>query len=451
MIKNSSEGVSANSTNFKLIFRSLKHRNYRLFFCGQSISLVGSWMQSVAIAWLVYKITGSVLILGLVGFASKIPILLFSSFTGVLIDRWSRHHVLIVTQILAMIQALILVLIYFAGSIEIWQIFILSITMGCINAFDIPARHSFVIDMVEKKDMGNAIALNSLMFNGAMLIGPSIAGVLLAVEGEGICFLINGFSYLFVIISLFMMNNIPRVPLKQRSNIFKDMKEGFKYTFGFAPIKYIILFLALVNLLAVPYTLLMPAFAKEILHGGSNTFGFLIGSSGFGALLAALYLASGKTPLRMGNIIPWSAAIFGVGLILFSFTHFQVFSFILMIVVGFGDMLHTSASNTMIQTITDDDKRGRVMSIYTMAIVGIAPFGSLLVGELAKSIGTPNTIIIGGATCIIGALIFLRKLPDLKKLVRPAYINFGCLPKVTTDIQRASEHGLKTTYKLKSV
>jgi len=231
MIKNSSEGVSANSTNFKLIFRSLKHRNYRLFFCGQSISLVGSWMQSVAIAWLVYKITGSVLILGLVGFASKIPILLFSSFTGVLIDRWSRHHVLIVTQILAMIQALILVLIYFAGSIEIWQIFILSITMGCINAFDIPARHSFVIDMVEKKDMGNAIALNSLMFNGAMLIGPSIAGVLLAVEGEGICFLINGFSYLFVIISLFMMNNIPSVPLKQRSNIFKDMKEGFKYTF----------------------------------------------------------------------------------------------------------------------------------------------------------------------------------------------------------------------------
>jgi MFS family permease len=350
-----------------------------------------------------------------------------------------------------MIQALILVIIYFAGSIEIWQIFILSIMMGCINAFDIPARHSFVIDMVEKKDLGNAIALNSLMFNGAMLIGPSIAGVLLAVEGEGICFLINVFSYLFVIISLYMMNNIPCVPLKQRSNIFKDMKDGFKYTFGFPPIKYIILFLALVNLLAVPYTLLLPAFAKEILQGGSNTYGFLIGSSGFGALLAALYLASVKTPLRMGNIIPWSASIFGIGLILFSFTHFPILSFILMIAVGFGDMLHTSASNTMLQNITDDDKRGRVMSIYTMSIVGIAPFGSLLIGELAKSLGTTITILIGGAACIIGALIFLRKLPDLKKLVFPVYNNLSFFNKVNAGIQTDPGNLINATYKLKSL
>lgn len=407
-------------------------------------------MQSVAIAWLVYKITGSVLILGLVGFVSRIPILLFSPFTGVFIDRWSRHKVLIVTQISAMIQALILVLIYFAGAIEIWHIYILSIMMGCINAFDIPARHSFVIDMVEKKDLGNAIALNSLMFNGAMLIGPSIAGVLLAVEGEGICFLINVFSYLFVIISLFMMNNIPIVPLKQRSNIIRDMKEGFKYTFGFLPIKYIILFLALVNLLAVPYTILMPAFAKEILHGGSNTYGFLIGFSGFGALLAALYLASGKTPLRMGNIIPLSASIFGIGLILFSFTNFLMFSFILMIVVGFGDMLHTSASNTLLQNITDDDKRGRVMSIYTMSIVGIAPFGSLLIGELAKSIGTTITILIGGAACIIGALVFLRKLPELKKLVSPEYSSLSYFNKGNAVIQNDPETVISVPYKLKS-
>ena len=449
-MENTSNRISS-PARLKIVFRSLQHRNYRLFFFGQSISLIGTWMQSVAIYWLVYKITGSVLILGLVGFASKIPILLFSPITGVLIDRWSRHQVLIVTQILAMIQALILVIIYFAGSIEIWQIFILSIMMGCINAFDIPARHSFVIDMVEKKDLGNAIALNSLMFNGAMLIGPSIAGVLLAVEGEGICFLINVFSYLFVIISLYMMNNIPSVPLKQRSNIFKDMKDGFKYTFGFPPIKYIILFLALVNLLAVPYTLLLPAFAKEILQGGSNTYGFLIGSSGFGALLAALYLASVKTPLRMGNIIPWSASIFGIGLILFSFTHFPILSFILMIAVGFGDMLHTSASNTMLQNISDDDKRGRVMSIYTMSIVGIAPFGSLLIGELAKSLGTTITILIGGAACIIGALIFLRKLPDLKKLVFPVYNNLSFFNKVNAGIQTDPENLINATYKLKSL
>ena len=247
------------------------------------------------------------------------------------------------------------------------------------------------------------------------------------------------------------MMKVVRGELKIKgATIFKGLKEGMKYTFGFAPIKYLILFLALVNLLAVPYTILMPAFAKDILQGGSNIYGFLIGASGFGALLGAIYLASGKTFLKMGKIIPLSAAIFGLGLILFSFSRFYLFSFILMIVIGFGDMLHTSASNTILQTITDDDKRGRVMSFYTMAIVGIAPFGSLLVGELAKILGTPNTIMIGGVTCIIGALIFLRKLPDLKKLVHPVYVNLGCFPEVTSDIRNASEYSLKPTYKLNS-
>lgn len=435
MMKNSFAGVSGNSTSLKIIFRSLQHRNYRLFFCGQSVSLVGSWMQHVAVAWLVYRITDSVLMLGLVGFASQIPIFLLAPFTGALTDRWNRQHVLIVTQISAMIMAFILAWLYFADTIEIWHIFILSIAMGCIHAFDIPARQSFVIDMVEKKeDLGNAIALNSLMFNSAILIGPSIAGVLLAAAGEGVCFLINAISYIFVIISLLMMK-VVHVKLKKKgTTIFKDMAEGIKYTFGFAPIRYLILFLALVNLLAVPYTVLMPAFAKEILHGGSNTYGFLLGASGFGALLGALYLASGRSPLRMGIIIPLSAATFGLGLILFSFSSFLLLSFVLMIIVGFGDMLHTAASNTILQTITDDDKRGRVMSFYTMAIVGIAPFGSLLVGELGKAIGTPNTIIIGGATCILGALIFLGKLPELKKLVHPVYVNMGFPPDVTSDI-----------------
>lgn len=449
MLMNSSAGVSGNSTSLKIMFRSLQHRNYRLFFCGQSISLVGTWMQYVAVTWLVYKISGSVFTLGLVGFASQIPVFLLVPFTGVLTDRWDRHKVLIVTQIMAMILAFILAWLYFTDLIELWHIFVLSIGMGCMHAFDIPARQAFIIDMVEKKeDLGNAIALNSLMFNGAILIGPSIAGILLAAAGEGVCFLINGLSYFFVILSLLMMK-VVRGELKIKgATIFKDLKEGMKYTFGFAPIKYLILFLALVNLLAVPYTILMPAFAKDILQGGSNIYGFLIGASGFGALLGAIYLASGKTFLKMGKIIPWSAAIFGLGLILFSFSRFYLFSFIFMIVIGFGDMLHTAASNTILQTITDDDKRGRVMSFYTMAIVGIAPFGSLVVGELAKILGTPNTIMIGGVTCIIGALIFLRKLPDLKKLVHPVYVNLGCFPEVTSDIQNASEYSLKPTYKL---
>ena len=451
MIKDSPIEATENSTSLKVIFRSLQHRNYRLFFCGQSISLVGTWMQHVALAWLVYRITGSVVMLGLVGFASQIPIFLLTPFTGVLTDRWNRHIVLIVTQSAAMVLTFILTGIFFIGTIEIWQIFLLSISLGCINAFDIPARQSFAIDLVEKKeDLGNAIALNSLMFNGAILIGPSLAGLLLAVEGEGICFLINGISYLFVIVSLLMMKVAPGDLKKKNVRFFKEMKDGLKYTFGFAPIKYLILFLALVNLLAVPYTVLMPVFAKEILHGGSNIYGFLIGASGFGALLGAIYLASGKTILRIGKIISWSAAIFGLGLILFSFSRFYLFSFILMIVIGFGDMLHTAASNTILQTITDDDKRGRVMSFYTMAIVGIAPFGSLLVGELAKVIGTPNTILIGGITCIIGALIFLKKLPDLKKLVRHVYVNLGVFPKQTSDIQTVPEHSLKATYKLNS-
>ena len=414
-MENNSQSTGGKSASFKVIFRSLKHRNYRLFFLGQCISVTGSIIQFVALSWLVYRITGSVVMLGLIGFAGRLPILLLSPLTGVLIDRWNRRKVMIVTQILSMLQALGLAIIFFTG-IEVWHIFLFSIIMGCINAFDIPARHSFVIDLVERKDnLGNAIALNSLMFNGAMLIGPSIAGILLASEGEGICFMINAISYLFVILSLFMMNIKAAQSVKQPSKIFNEMKAGFRYTFGFPPIKYIILLLALLNLLAVPHTILLPAFAKEILQGNSHTYGFLLGSSGFGALIAAFYLASGKTLLRMGKIIPWSAGIFGIGLILFSFSRFAMLSFILMVIVGFGDMLHTAASNTILQTITDDDKRGRVTSMYTISIVGIAPFGSLLIGELAKYLGITNTIIIGGVACLVGALVFLRKLPELKQ------------------------------------
>ena len=428
----------------RIIFRSFQYRNYRLFFGGQSISLVGTWMQRIAMPWLVYHITGSALLLGVVSFAGQIPTFILSPVAGVLTDRWNRYYVLIASQIVAMLQALALTWLYYAGTIEVWHIVVLSAVMGCFNAFDVPSRQSFVIDMVERKeDLGNAIALNSLMFNGARLIGPSIAGILLATAGEGICFLINAISYIFVIASLLMMKVAPRKRWKGSSHISKDMKEGFNYAFGFAPIRHVILLLALVSIMSMPYTVLMPVFAKEVLHGGSHTFGFLMGAAGVGALMGGLYLASRRAILRLGRIVPIAATIFGAGLIAFSLSRYYPLSLFLMIISGLGMMLHTASSNTILQTITDDDKRGRVMSFYTMAIMGTAPFGSLMAGGLARVIGAPNTILIGGAACILGALFFFRRLPELKNIVRPIYIKMGIIPEVVSGIQIASEPAVK--------
>jgi MFS family permease len=344
-----------------------------------------------------------------------------------------------------MIQAFVLAWLCLTGIIQIWHILVLSIVLGCINAFDVPSRHSFVIDMVEKKiDLGNAIALNSLMFNGARLIGPSIAGIMLAYTNEGICFLLNAISYIFVIISLLMMKIKKMEVRKKRSEILKELKEGLNYTFGFPPIKHILLLLGTVSLMGLSYSVLMPVFAKEILHGGSHTYGFLMGAAGFGALLGALFLASRETVLKMGTIVPAATILFGAGLITLSFSRSFLFSLVLMVFIGLGMMLQSAASNTILQTITDDDKRGRVMSFYTMAIMGTVPFGSLMAGGLAKTIGTPDTILFGGIATVIGGLIFLRKLPELKTLVHPIYVKMGIIPEVATGIQNASESSAET-------
>lgn len=425
---------------FKTVFRSLQYRNYKLFFSGQSISLIGTWMQRIAMPWLVYQLTGSAFLLGVVGFAGQIPIFLLSPVAGVLTDRWNRYHVLLATQIIAMLQALILAWLCLSGLIQIWHIIVLSIALGCINAFDVPARHSFVIDMVEKKEhLGNAIALNSLMFNGARLIGPSIAGIILASASEGICFLLNAVSYIFVIGSLLMMKLRHKEIMKKSSHLLKDFNDGFKYVFGFAPIKHLLILLSISSLMGMSYSVLMPVFAKEILHGGSHTYGFLMGAAGFGALLGALYLASRESVLKMGRIVPAAAALFGISLVILSFTRIFPLSLLLMIFIGMGMMLQTAASNTILQTITDDDKRGRVMSFYTMSIIGTAPFGSLIAGWLAKTIGTPLTILIGGTATMLGALFFLRRLPELKLLVRPIYVKMGIIPEVASGIQTATE------------
>jgi MFS family permease len=436
----SAKYYSNEPTGIKNIFRSLRYRNYRLFFGGQSVSLIGTWIQRIAMPWLVYHLTNSAFLLGVVGFAGQIPTFFLSPFAGVLTDRWNRYYIIIITQIVAMIQALILAFLFFLGVIKVWQIILLSVFLGCVNAFDIPARQSFVVEMVGKKeDLGNAIALNSSMVNGARLLGPSIAGILIASAGEGICFLLNGLSYIVVIVSLLMMKIVPRETKNQNTHVFKELKEGFSYTFGFAPIKSVIVLLGLVSLMGMPYTVLMPVFAKDILHGSSHTFGFLMGASGLGALIGAIYLASRKSVLGLERIIPLSAGIFGFGLIAFSLSRIFLVSLALMVIMGLGMMLEMASSNTILQTIVDDNKRGRVMSFYTMAFMGTAPFGSLLAGGLANSIGTPNTLIICGISCILGAIIFASKLSELKQMVHPIYERSGIISEVFSGIQTATE------------
>lgn len=377
--------------------------------------------------WLVYRLTNSAFLLGVVGFAGQIPISLFTPLAGVLADRMDRHRLLIVTQTLAMLQAFALALLILTDAIAIWQILSLGIFLGFVDALDMPVRQSFMVQVVEKQDLGNAIALNSSIVNSARLLGPSIAGVLIASMGEGMCFLLNGFSYLAVILSLLAMKPIVRKMEKGKTPVFQGLKEGFRYVSGFAPIRSVLLLLALVSLMGVPYQVLMPVFAKDILHGGPHTLGFLMGSAGIGALAGAIYLASRRSVIGLGRWIVLAAGVFGIGLIAFSLSRILWVSLILMLLIGFGMMVQMASSNTILQTVVDEDKRGRVMSFYAMAFRGMVPFGSLLAGGLASTIGGPNTLMIGGISCILGSLLFARQLPLLREILRPIYIKMGIL------------------------
>jgi len=424
----------------KSITRSLHNRNYRLFFSGQSISLIGTWMQRIAIGWLVYRLTNSPFLLGIVGFSGQIPAFLLAPFTGVLADRYNRHHILITTQILAMLQALILALLVLFHLIETWHIVVLSIVLGIINAFEMPTRQAFMVEIVEdKNNLSNAIALNSSMVNAARLLGPSIAGILIVAAGEGICFLINAISFVAVILSLLLMK-IDRKHIAQRhAKVWTELKEGFRYAAGFAPIRDILLIFALVNLVGMPYVVLMPVFAKDILHGGPSAFGYLMGSVGLGALLGAMYLASRKNVRGLVKRIPIAVTLFGVALIAFSMSRVLYLSIGLMLLAGIGQMNLMAGSNTLLQTIVDDDKRGRVMSFFTMAFMGATPVGSLIAGSLASKIGAPWTVFAGGIICIAGAVIFAKRLPALKKFIRPIYVKMGIIPEVAVGIQHATD------------
>ena len=436
------KNIDSAGKRFKHVFRALKHRNYRLFFGGQSISLVGTWMQQIALSWLVYRLTNSPFLLGIVGFIGQIPTFLFSPFAGVFADRHNRRNMLVVTQALSLVQALVLTFLILTNNIHVWQIVLLSGLLGIINSFDIPIRQSFTVEMVEnREDLANAIALNSSMVNAARLIGPSIAGILIATVGEGMCFLLNAISYVPVIISLLLMKVPKKDVNSQARDIFLELKEGVSYAFNFSPIKHILLLLALVSLMGVPYQVLMPVFAKDIFHGGAHTLGFLVAMSGIGALIGAIYLAARKSVLGLSRIIVYSAAFFGLGIIAFSLSRLLWFSMLLLLLCGFGMMVQMASSNIVLQTIVDEDKRGRVMSFYTMSFMGMSPFGCLLAGSLASRIGATNTLLFGGAFCILGAIIFAFKLPSIRKKIHPIYAKKGIIPEVATGIQSAAGMG----------
>ncbi len=420
------DGNAAARRDYSHAWRALRHRNFRLFFGGQSISLIGTWMTRIATAWLVYRLTKSALLLGTVSFAGQIPTFLLAPFAGVLVDRLNRRHVLIWTQALAMLQSLALAALTLSHRITIHDVLALSVFQGMINAFDMPGRQAFMVQMVEDRgDLSNAIAINSSMVNAARLIGPSLAGLVIAATNEGWCFLIDGVSYIAVIISLLLMRVHVAEVKRAATSMFEQMHEGWQYVSTFVPVRNILLLFALVSLMGMPYMVLMPLFAAQVLHGGPHTLGFLMGAAGVGALVSALSLVVRKSVRGLIKMIPIAAAVFGTGLILFGLSHVLWVSLVLMTAVGFGMMQGLTASNTIIQTLVPEDKRGRVMSYYTAAFVGMAPFGSLLAGTLAHWIGAPHTVMLTGTCCILGAAWFWSRRQEIRKVIRPIYIEMG--------------------------
>ncbi len=424
-------------------WRALRHRNFRLFFGGQTISLIGTWMTRIATSWLVYRLTHSALLLGTVSFAGQIPTFLFAPFAGVWIDRLNRRQVLVWTQTLAMVQSFALAGLTFSGHITVRWILFLSVMQGIINAFDMPGRQSFMVQMVEDRaDLGNAIAINSSMVNVARLIGPSLAGVLIAATSEAWCFLVDGISYIAVIASLLMMRVHVAASVRKATSTLHEMKEGWSYVAGFLPIRTILLLFALVSLMGMPFVVLMPVFAAKVLHGGPHTLGFLMGAMGVGALASALSLAARRNVRGLIRMIPIAAAVFGLGLIGFGLSSTFWLSMVTVTIAGAGMMQGMAASNTIVQTLVDEDKRGRVMSYYTMAFVGMAPFGSLLAGLMAHTIpstpvwivsgmvltGAQWTVIMNGMVVVLGALWFSTRLPALRLVVRPIYQEMGIIP-----------------------
>lgn len=417
-------------------WRALRHRNFQLFFFGQSISVIGNWMTRLATSWLVYRLTHSVLLLGVVSFAGQIVSFLLGPFAGVWVERLNRRKLLVTTQAFAAVQSFALAALTLAHVITLWEIVALTAMQGIINAFDMPGRQSFLVQMVEDRDdLSNAIAINSSMANGARLIGPAIAGLVIGAWGEGWCFLLDGLSYFAVIASLLMMRIKPLNIRRRASSMIEQMREGWDYVRTFRPIRTILLLFGLISLMGYSYAVLLPVFAAQVLHGGATTLGWLTGASGVGALISALSLAVRKTVVGLARMVQIASATLGAALIFFGLSHTLWLSLLLMVFVGFGLMQTAAASNTIIQALVPEDKRARAMSYYTMAFFGGAPFGSLLAGTLAHRIGAPHTVFVTGTCCLAGSLWFTLELPKVRAVMRPIYRQMGLLPVVNVDEQ----------------
>jgi MFS family permease len=419
-------------------WRALRHRNFKLFFAGQSISVIGTWMTRLATSWLVYRLTHSALLLGIVSFSGQIVSFALGPFAGVWVERLNRRKLLVCTQAAAAVQSLALAGLTLAHAITLWEIIALTALQGVINAFDMPARQSFLVQMVEdRKDLSNAIAINSSMATGARLIGPAIAGLVIAAFGEGWCFLIDGFSYFAVVASLLLMRIKPLAIHREKAGMFEQMREGWDYVRTFRPMRSILLLFSLLSLMGYSYGVLLPVFAGQVLHGGAATLGWLTGASGLGALVSALSLAIRKSVVGLSRMLQIAAALLGGGLIFFGLSHTLWLSLVLMVFVGFGLIQAAAVSNTIVQSLVPEDKRARVMSYYTMAFFGSAPFGSLLAGTLANRIGAPHTLIVTGSFCVAGSLWFTLELPKIRPIMRPIYRQMGLLP--THDIDLISD------------
>jgi MFS family permease len=432
--------VALNKDRVAFALRALRHRNFRLFIAGQSISLIGNWMQQVAMGWLVYRLTSSAFLLGLVAFGAQGPSFILAPFAGVLADRMNRRRIIIAAQAVMMVQASILTVLVFTNSVEFWHVLVLSSVFGCASAFDIPARQSFLLEMIgNREDLPNAIALNSSIFNAARLVGPAVAGFMIAQFGEGVAFLSNAASYIAVLAALLMIRVTPRPRVAGAANILSNLREGFSYAYNFPPIRDVLLLVAVVALFGVPFSVLMPVIAVNTLQGDARTLGFLMSATGFGALSGALFLAARESVRGLSRVVVASATLFGTSLIGFAFSRSLILSCALLVFAGFGMMVQMAGSNTFLQTVVHDDKRGRIMSLYTMAFIGVAPFGSLLAGALADRIGAAITIASGGLVCLVGVLLFARRIPVFRELVRPIYQELGIIPEVASGIQAATQ------------
>jgi MFS family permease len=405
--------------------RSLGHKNYRLFYGGQLVSLTGTWMQIVAQSWLVYRLTGSAATLGLVAFAGQMPGFLLAPLGGAVADTFSRHRILITTQTLAMLLAFVLAVLTLTGTVAVWHVYVLAALLGVVNAFDIPSRQAFVADLVGREDLVNAIALNSSMINGARLVGPAIAGLLVATIGEGWCFFVNGLSYVAVIVGLSRMRVARQATVAERRSPLRRIVEGFSFVGRTGPIRALIILLGLVSLFGMPYTVLMPVFADRILHVGAGGLGLLLGAAGVGALCAALLLLARRGVRGMGRWVAFSSAGFGASLVLFSQLQDFRLAVAVLVFVGFSMIIQIASSNTLVQAMSPDALRGRVMAVYSMMFLGMAPLGALSAGWLAERVGAANTVALGGVGCIVSALVFSLRLPALRREARKLLVADG--------------------------